>query len=97
MAEGYSALNQPDYVVYAQGMEAFCRKDYQTAQSYLQQATEALPDFAPAFLGLGLTYEQMGDLEAALAAVERALELQPNDFAILQARGRIQAALDSKK
>ncbi len=97
MIESYSALDQPDYVVYAQGMEAFCLQDYQTAQTYLEQATQALPDFAPAFLGLGMTYEKMGNLEAALAAIERALELNPGDFAAQQAQGRIQAAMNANE
>lgn len=92
MAGSYSALDRPDYVVYAQGMVAFCREDYQTATTYLQQATQSLPDYAPAFLGLGLTYESKGELEAALAAIQRALDLDPGDLAARQALTRIQAA-----
>ena len=92
MVESYSALNLPDYVAYARGMLAFARKDYSAAVSHLEQATEALPGFAPAFLGLGLTYESMENLQPALLAIERALELDPGDFATHQALGRIQAA-----
>ena len=91
----YSALGQPHAVAYARGMEAFCLQDYESALRYLEQATTALPDFAPAFLGMGLTYERMGRLDAALAAVQRAYELDPHDFAARQAMGRIQAALSS--
>jgi len=95
MIESYSTLEQSDYVTYARGMRAFCRQDYETAQIHLEQATQALPDFAPAFLGLGLTYEKMDELEAALAAIQRALELAPNDFAAQQALGRIQVAMNA--
>ena len=71
-------------------------QDYEAAQTYLERATDALPDFAPAFLGLGLTYEKMGNLDAALTAIQRALELNPGDFAAQQALGRIQAAIDAQ-
>jgi tetratricopeptide (TPR) repeat protein len=92
MVEGYTALGQPDFVAYARGMEAFSRQDYKAAQTHLEQATQALPGFAPAFLGLGLTYEQLGDLDAALAALQHAVETDPQDFAAQQALGRVQAA-----
>lgn len=91
MIEGYTALGQPDFVAYARGMEAFSRQDYETAQTHLEHATQALPGFAPAFLGLGLTYEQLGDLDAALAALQHAIETDPQDFAAQQALGRVQA------
>ena len=96
MIESYSALNQPDYVAYARGMQAFTLQDYKTAQTHLEYATQALPDFAPAFLGLGLTYEKTGTLDAALTAIQRALDLDPDHFAARQALGRIQAALETK-
>ena len=96
MITSYSALGLPHPVVYARGMEAFCLQDYESAVRYLEQATTALPNFAPAFLGIGLTYERMGNLDAALVAVQRAYELDPHDFAAQQAMGRIRAALDSQ-
>jgi tetratricopeptide (TPR) repeat protein len=96
MIESYSTLGYSDHVVYAQGMQALSLQDYETAQTHLEIAVQALPDFAPVFLGLGLTYERLGDLEAALAAMQRALELNPDDFAAQQALGRIQALIDSQ-
>ena len=96
MVDSYSALERSDYVTYAQGMVAFSQKDYQAAVSYLERATEALPDFAPAFLGLGLAYENMASLGPALSAVHRALELDPGDFAAQQALGRIQSAQETQ-
>ncbi len=95
MVDSYSALDLPDYVAYARGMLAFAQEDYRAALSHLEQATDALPDFAPAFLGLGLTYERMEDLQPALLAIERALELDPGDFATQQALGRMQAAQEA--
>jgi tetratricopeptide (TPR) repeat protein len=96
MIQSYSTLEWLDHVIYAGGMQALCRQDYETARAYLESAAQALPDFAPAFLGLGLAYEKTGDLEAALTAIQRALELDPSDYAAQHARGRIQAALNSR-
>lgn len=92
MAATYDSLDRPDHAAYAQGMVAFCQEDYRGAVSALERATQALPEFAPAFLGLGLAYERLGSLRPALTAVQRALELDPGDFAAQQALGRIQAA-----
>jgi protein O-GlcNAc transferase len=96
MIESYSALGQSDYVAYAQGMQAFCLQDYGTAETHLTFAVEALPEFVHAFLGLGLTYERVGELQAALTAVQRAVDLDPNDLAARQALGRIQAAIGAR-
>jgi len=96
MVESYSALDESDHVTYAQGMVAFCQKDYRSAATYLEQATDALPDFAPAFLGLGLAYEGMGELRVALSAIQRALDLDPEDLAAQQALSRIQKTIDSR-
>jgi tetratricopeptide (TPR) repeat protein len=91
MVEAYTATGQSDYKEYAQGMEAFSLGDYKAALSHLEGATQALPEFTPAFLGLGLTYEKMSQWEAAESAIARALELDPQDFAAQQALGRIQS------
>jgi tetratricopeptide (TPR) repeat protein len=96
MIESYSALDQPDYVAYARGMQAYCLEDYGTAQTQLTRAVEALPEFGPAFLGLGLTHERQGDLQAALTAVQRAVDLDANDLAARQALGRILAVMDTQ-
>ncbi len=96
MVVSYEALGWPDHVAYARGMQAFTTRDNELAQTYLQQATAALPEFAPAFFGLGLTYEDTGQLDAAQRAMGRALQLAPDDFAIRQAFGRIQLALTAQ-
>ncbi|MGD8791215.1 MAG: tetratricopeptide repeat protein [Anaerolineae bacterium] len=95
MGQCYAALEQPDYEAYARGMEAFSHQDYAQAVLQLEKATDALPDFAPAFLGIGLAYEKMGRPEVALQAMERALELDPGDLAAQHALGRVRAALGS--
>jgi tetratricopeptide (TPR) repeat protein len=96
MVESYTALGQSDYEAYARGMEAYSLEDYAAAQTQLELAIGALPDFAPVHVGLGLTYEKLGQLEAALTLIERALVLNPGDFVAQQAMGRIQNTLNSQ-
>lgn len=95
MSQCYAFLQQAEYEAYAHGMESFAHQDYAQAVLQLEKATDALPDFAPAFWGIGLAYERMGRPDVALHAIERALELAPQDLAAKQALGRVRAALDS--
>jgi tetratricopeptide (TPR) repeat protein len=95
MAQCYEVTGQSVHESYARGMVAYSLKDYLSAQAYLEEATEVLPEFGPAYLGLGLTYEKMGQLEAALEAVQHALDQDANDFVAQQAYGRIQSTLQA--
>ncbi len=96
MIESYSALNQPEYVAYARGMQAFSMKDFSTAKTHLERATQTLPDFAPAFLGLGLTYEKLEMYDQALVALGKSIELNPNDFAAQQSYAHVQATVNGQ-
>ena len=91
MGEAYIVLQKPQFVYYTQGMQAFSIKDYATAKNYLILAAANLPDFAPAFLGLGLTYEQMGELPDAEMYLERAANLDPLDFMTSNALERVRS------
>ena len=93
MVESYTALSQPDYASYAQGMLAFSEKDYETARAELEKAALGLPNYAPAFIGLGITYEELGDLQSAKTNLEHAVQIDPNNFTAIQALGRVQAAI----
>ncbi|MFQ5421405.1 MAG: tetratricopeptide repeat protein, partial [Anaerolineae bacterium] len=90
MMASYSAQNDTAHVAYARGMEAFSLKDYETARTHLQSATESLTDFAPAYVGLGLALEQLGDYQGAAASLEQALAIDPENFMASNALGRIQ-------
>jgi tetratricopeptide (TPR) repeat protein len=96
MVTCYTALNMPDYVTYAQGMLSFSQKDYTTAKQHLEAAAGGLTDFAPEFLGLGLTYEKMGNLQAAKDSLERSLTLDPHNYVTANAVERIQATLNNQ-
>lgn len=97
MIASYSDLDQPSYVAYARGMEAFALKDYETARVHLESAINDLPYFAPVALGLGLTLEQTGDLETAEVYLMRALELDSGSFMINNALNRVQLALNESR
>lgn len=91
MVESYTALNKPDYAAYASGMVAYSMRDYPTARKELEQATQTLTDFAPLYVGLGLTCEELGDLACAETNLLKALQIDPNDFTAAQALGRVQS------
>ncbi len=96
LIDAYTALDQPDYVSYARGMLAYSQQDYVTARTHLEQATQTLSDFLPAWVGLGLTYEQLGQIEQAMSAIERALQLDPNDLLAQQTYGRLHTVLQTQ-
>ena len=75
MGESYLVLGMVDHANYAHGAEAFSLGDNVKALDYLLVSVEGLPDFAPSQLALGLTYEEIGDLEVANNHLKRSLEL----------------------
>ncbi len=93
LIDAYTALGKLDYVAYARGMQAFNQGDYNTAQTHLEFATKAIPDFAPAYYGLALAYEKQKRLAEAYSAINVAAQLDPKNIAIQQAQGRLKNAL----
>ena len=96
LAECYNGLHQPDMESYAQGMEAFSQRDYNRARQILEQTAAHLPDFPPLFLGLALTYEQLGEIKLAQENIDRVLELDPNNISAQNALMRIQSTQGTK-
>jgi tetratricopeptide (TPR) repeat protein len=64
--------------LFQRGAEAMQKGDLATAETSFQQATQLAPDFAPAFLDLGLTELREGKLLEATASIRKSLELDPN-------------------
>lgn len=93
MAASYDTMNEPDLAVYARGMMAYAKKDYQNAARLLLESAQAKPDFPPTFAGLGRTYEALNDLPNAKIAYETALKLDPNNFTASIGVQRVEAAL----
>ena len=63
--------------LYKQGMEAFDKRDYQTAESLFTEFLRINPHFADILNKLGIIYNQTNRLELAVKAFEKALELNP--------------------
>lgn len=97
MVDCYTALQQPDYVLIAEGMHAFSLNDYQKASELLSEAITKLPQESLAYLGLGLTDEKLGDLSAAQENLKMALALDANNFTATNALERIQTSLNQGK
>lgn len=74
---------------YANGMVAYCDKDYQTALALLQKSEAAKADAAPTFNGLGMVFEALQDLPAAQANYEKALELDPEYLSAINGLERV--------
>ena len=97
MAASYKALGQDNDAAYATAMVSYATGDYESARDQLQKVLEANKDHAPALIGLGLSLEQLGDLEEAKVALERGLKLDARSVAASQALGRIEAQLQAEQ
>jgi tetratricopeptide (TPR) repeat protein len=75
------------------GMDALRRGDARQARSTFDRIVTAGADDASACLALGLACRGLGDLDAALAAVDRALRHEPRDPRALIFKGDVLAAL----
>lgn len=86
----YGDLGNSDGVRYAVAMQLYSAGQYGEALEQLLEVTASLPDFAPGFLGLALTYEQLGEFDAGLVAAQHALDLRSNNYlAAEQTFGRL--------
>jgi tetratricopeptide (TPR) repeat protein len=72
-------------------MEAYSTRNYTDARQFLEQAANYLPDFAPLYLGLAMTYEELSEFPLAKTSIQRALELDPNDFAANSVQSRLRS------
>jgi tetratricopeptide (TPR) repeat protein len=89
--------------LYRRGFEHFANDRHDEAIALYDQALRVDPGLAIAWNGLSLAYRQKGDLEAAIAAGRRLIELEPDDalshtnLSILyQRRGMIPEAEEEK-
>jgi Flp pilus assembly protein TadD len=88
---------------YREGFKHFAEDRIDEAIDCYQRAVEAEPDLAIAWNGLSMTLKRKGDLDGAIAAGMKILELEPGDplghtnLSILyQLKGMIQEAEDEK-
>ena len=57
----------------------FIKKQYQGALSRYREATRTDPYYAPAYLGMGKTYDKLGQQQKALDAYQKYLDLLPSE------------------
>lgn len=70
--DAYAALKRAD-VAFRVGFTLLYRRQFQQAASFFEEALAIDPDYGPATYGLGLAYEQLGENEKAMAAINRAV------------------------
>lgn len=91
-----------------EGENAFRMRQYERAAQLFKEATELDPEFGLAYGNLGFTYQKVGQLEEALSANQKALEVASgpkaalvkacsnfNNGTIYEGQGRLQDALRS--
>lgn len=77
----------------------FVQKQYRGALSRYREAVQTDPYYAPAYLGLGRTYEKLGQKQKALTNYQKYLDLLPSEKQADEARkvhlamGRLEKAL----
>ena len=64
--------------LFKQGLQAYVKGDLKTALTEYKRATQSNSGFAPAWRGLGLVYQKLGDRGPAKAAFGKYLALAPN-------------------
>ena len=80
LAPALHAQNNSDSqleAVFHRGADAMAAGQFAAAEADFKQATQIAPDFAPAYLDLGLTQLRQGRLEDAIASIRKALKLDP--------------------
>ena len=89
--------------LYRQGFQYFADNRIDEAIDCYRRAVAAAPDLAIAWNGLSITLKRKGDLDGAIEAGLKIIELEPDDplshsnLSILyQAKGLIQQAEDEK-
>lgn len=89
LATSYTAKGMVTEARYARAMVLLTKGEYQRAATELADVVKVKPDLAGAQLGLGLSYEQLGKRDEAIAALQQVLALRPGDVAAIQALGRL--------
>lgn len=75
---------------YRQGVQLFARGDTGAALQQMRSSIASNPEFAPAWRGLGLVFEKMGEKDQARSAYKRYLKLAPSANDADQIRNRME-------
>ncbi|MCL2913868.1 tetratricopeptide repeat protein [Shewanella corallii] len=71
--------NKDIMTIQAQAEQAYRRAMLDQAESLYLEVLNSVPNYAPAWFRLGNIYTRTGRQEAAIAAYQRCLELEPNN------------------
>ncbi len=85
LAQCYTETGQPDLAAYAIAMTSYSSGSFGDAARQLEDIVIAVPDLVEAHLGLGLAYQNEGEIEKAIDAYSNALQLDP-DLWLAQAK-----------
>jgi tetratricopeptide (TPR) repeat protein len=85
LAQCYERTGESNFATYAQAMASYSLGSTGEAIRQLESVVATAPDFAEAYLGLGLAYEKEGQLDKAISSYEKALRLKP-DLWLAQAK-----------
>jgi Flp pilus assembly protein TadD len=73
--------------MFEKALDAIYSRNLRAAEAWLKKITEQYPDYASPWTNLGIIYARAGRDKDALAALDQALMLAPNDCAPLVQRG----------
>lgn len=93
MAAAFEAQGLKPHKTYADGMVRYSEGKYDEAIRLLQQAIEGDSSATAFHFGLGLAYEKKGDKEKAIAALEQALALDPENKLVQDSLRRVKSRL----
>lgn len=88
--------------LYDAALTHFADNDLGAAVTTFKELIEAYPDYIEGYLGLGHAYERLSQYDEAIEAVQKAIEINPNDplaytslSICYQRKGMIQEAEDA--
>ena len=83
------AVAPEDY--YHAGADLFKNHDYEKAIQYFHAAVDERPDYWQAYESLGMAYYQNGNVTAAVMAMEKSLQLHPDNPELKKFEANIRA------
>ena len=88
--------------LYDAALTLFAENDLEAAVNAFKELTHIYPDYIEGFLGLGHAYERLSQYDEAIAAIQKAIEINPKDplaytslSVCYQRKGMIQEAEDA--
>ena len=71
-------LHQNAYAAFARGIRCYHQRDFETAIAHYTEALRRHPQFAKAYLNLGVIYEDQDDYSSAIRCYDHAIVINPD-------------------